>query len=316
MSAALGLATVFPAVLEAAGKSAVRIESLWWLFFWICAAVFVIVLAFLVAALARRPGGPEPARASRAVAAATTVTVLILFFFLVASVRTGRDVSDWRGENVVRIQVVGHQWWWEARYPGSRPSDLVITANEIHVPTGHTIFLDLTSGDVIHSFWAPQLHGKTDLIPGRHTRQVLEIDRPGVFQGRCAEFCGYQHAHMGFRVIAQAPAEFERWLAAQRQASVEPTDPLLARGRQVFLKGPCILCHSIRGTPAFGNQAPDLTHVASRETIAAATLPNNAGALGGWIADSQGIKPGNHMPPNALSASDLVALLAYLQSLR
>jgi cytochrome c oxidase subunit II len=310
-------AGALPSVLDSAGVQAQRIERLWWVFFWVCIGVYVAVIAGFALALLRRPtAAPDPRRASRAVLVSTIATVLILFGFLVASVHAGRDVSSLGNHEPLRIEVTGYQWWWQVRYPGSGPAERVTTANEIHVPIGRQIALDLSSGDVIHSFWAPQLHGKTDLIPGRHNLQFLEVDRVGTFQGRCAEYCGYQHAHMGFRVVAEKPADFERWLAAQRAAAVEPSDPEQARGRQVFLSGPCVLCHSIRGTPAFGNHAPDLTHLASRQTIAASTLPNNRGALGGWISDSQGIKPGNHMPPMALPASDLMALLSYLESLR
>jgi cytochrome c oxidase subunit 2 len=192
----------------------------------------------------------------------------------------------------------------------------VITANEIHVPVGRPVLLELSSTDVIHSFWAPNLNGKKDLIPGRPTRHLLRPDRAGVFEGRCAEFCGYQHAHMGFLLIAEERDRFEAWLAGQRGPAAEPSDIARQRGRQVFLSSACVVCHSIRGIGAFGHKAPDLTHLASRRMIASATLPNADGPLAGWIVDSQHVKPGNHMPPNLLPAEQLQDLVSYLRSLQ
>ena len=174
----------------------------------------------------------------------------------------------------------------------------------------------LASADVIHSFWAPNFHGKKDLIPGRATTHLFRADRAGVFSGTCAEFCGYQHAHMGFLVIAEEPERFQAWLEGQRTLAAEPDEAALRHGRSVFLSSPCILCHTIRGIGAFGHKAPDLTHLRSRQTIAAATAPNTPGHLAGWVVDSQNLKPGNKMPPNMLAAADLVDLVSYLGSLR
>jgi cytochrome c oxidase subunit II len=306
-----------PSALEPAGPAAARIETLYWIFFWISTAVYAVVLACLAAGLVlRRSGGPEKRTAALVVGSATVVTLGVLFAMLWMSLRTGRANREPLGKGELAVQVTGRQWWWEIRYPGNAPSEQVVTANEMHVPVGRPIHLQLTSGDVIHSFWVPALNGKTDLIPGRHAGQIFRVDRPGVFHGRCAEFCGYQHAHMGLLVIAEPPEKFEAWLSAQRNPAAEPDSTAASRGRQVFLGSTCVTCHTIRGTSAAGTNAPDLTHLASRRTIAAATLANNAGSLGGWIADSQGIKPGNHMPPSALPAQDLLALLAYLGGLK
>jgi cytochrome c oxidase subunit II len=178
------------------------------------------------------------------------------------------------------------------------------------------VLLRLTSHDVIHSFWVPNLQGKRDLIPGHETSLWLQADHPGVFRGQCAEFCGHQHAHMAFLVIAEPPDQFAAWLEQQRRPAVPPTDAASKRGQEVFLSGACVLCHAIQGTAALADVAPDLTHVAGRRTIAAGTLPNSRGHLAGWIVDPQQIKPGNKMPPNNLGGQDLQALLAYLGSLR
>ncbi len=169
---------------------------------------------------------------------------------------------------------------------------------------------------MIHSFWVPQLHGKRDLIPGYTTNLWIEADRPGLYRGQCAEFCGMQHAHMALWVVAEPEAQYEAWLDQQRDTALAPTSAIALRGQQVFLNTSCALCHAIRGTPAASNAGPDLTHVASRRTLAAGTLPNNIGALAGWILDPHASKPGNNMPGNALLPSDLQALVTYLGGLR
>jgi cytochrome c oxidase subunit 2 len=201
-------------------------------------------------------------------------------------------------------------------YEDPTASRQVTTANEIHVPVKRPVVLKVTSRDVIHSFWAPNLLGKRDLIPGYTTAIWLDVDRPGVFRGQCAEFCGLQHAHMAFDVIAQSEADFEQWLDLQRYPAAEPGSDQERRGREVFMTARCATCHRIQGTDAQGQVAPDLTHVSGRATLAAGTLPNSRGHLAGWIANSQAIKPGNQMPPNPLSGDDLLAVTAYLEKLR
>jgi cytochrome c oxidase subunit 2 len=190
------------------------------------------------------------------------------------------------------------------------------TANELHIPVGREVKIRMRSADVIHSFWAPQLHGKRDLIPGDTSYLWLKADRPGRFQGQCAEFCGHQHAHMRFEVVAHSPERFAAWYESQLRPAATPTDSLRRRGQEVFVGKSCVMCHRIRGTIAGGTVAPDLTHVASRRMIAAGTLPNTRGYLGGWIVNPQSMKPGVKMPPNALAGADLQALLAYLESLK
>jgi cytochrome c oxidase subunit 2 len=307
------------------GIQAARIEHLWWLMFWVCSAVFVLVMAALGAAVTRRPretglAGPIPPgtrlRMSRAVAAAVGATVLTLFVLLFASVSTSRAIASLRASRAVTIKVTGHQWWWEVEYDDPVPAHIVQTANEIHVPAGRPVRIELASADVIHSFWVPSLHGKRDLIPGRDTSLWIQADRPGVYRGFCAELCGHQHAHMGLLVIADPPDRYAAWYAGQLRTPPPPADALLQRGRQVVESGPCALCHNIRGTQASGRLGPDLTHLASRRTLAAATLANTPGNLGGWIVDPQTVKPGSQMPANSLSSEDLLAVLAYLESLR
>jgi cytochrome c oxidase subunit 2 len=307
------------AALDTASPEATKITNLHWLMIWLCGAVSFMVIGSLAAALiGRRTNETREGTRRRTIAigAAALVSTLGLLWLLTASVLAGRAVSTPAGNDALHVQIVGHQWWWEVIYPGDPPSDTVITANEIHIPLSRFVVFDLSSTDVIHSFWVPNLDGKKDLIPGRPTQAVFRPERAGVFQGRCAEFCGYQHAHMGFLLIVEPQDAFERWLAGQRRAAAEPTDAARQRGRQVFLSSACVTCHAIRGIGAFGHEAPDLTHLASRQMIAASTRPNTDGNLAGWIVDSSHIKPGNHMPPNVMPAEDLLDLISYLRGLQ
>jgi cytochrome c oxidase subunit 2 len=309
-------------MLDAAGPQAATIEWVWWLFFWVAAFVLTAVLVTTAWALLRRRGEQDPRdpgatrRAGVVVAAATGTTALILFGLLVSSVVAGRRLQGLSDPRHVPIVVTGQQWWWAVEYESEVPSRRVITANEIHIPVGRPILLKLRSVDVNHSFYVPSLHGAKDLIPGHETTTWLQADRPGVFRGQCDEFCGHQHAHMAFLVIAQPPAQFEAWLEAQRRPAATPGTDEERRGLDAFLSGPCAMCHTIRGTAAGGRTGPDLTHVASRHTLGAGTLPNTRGHLAGWIVDSQRIKPGNRMPAMALDAAELQALVAYLRRLK
>ncbi|HYY97759.1 MAG TPA: cytochrome c oxidase subunit II, partial [Pyrinomonadaceae bacterium] len=262
---------------------------------------------------------PDPAyerRKSFAVGGALGLTLVILFVFLVSSFLTGRKVSSMSSGGSVFVEVRAHQWWWEVRYTDATSSNTFTTANEIHIPTNRPVQLKLTSTDVIHSFWVPNLSGKKDAIPGKETTLLLNADREGVYRGQCAEFCGHQHAHMAFLVVAESPEKFAAWQQQQRRPAAQPTDPTLQRGQQVFMTSPCVMCHTITGTGAGSNVGPNLTHVGGRSTIAAATLANTTGHLSGWVSDAQGVKPGSKMPPNNLNPDDLQALVAYLQSLK
>jgi cytochrome c oxidase subunit II len=313
--------------LNSAGVQAHHIADLWWLMFWVCLGVFIAVMIYLLIATFRRrslvlvgrPGMPDPAverRLTRLVVGAVGVTVGIVFVFLIASFITEKKVSALSTPNPLTIEVIGHQWWWEIRYDDPAPDRIVQTANEIHMPVGQPVLLKLFSRDVIHSFWVPSLNGKRDLIPGQENTFWIEADREGAYTGECAEFCGHQHANMRFAVLAEPPEKFQSWLAAQRQPAHAPQTTAEEHGRQVFLAGSCILCHTIAGTPAAGNNGPNLTHIASRPLLAAGAAPNTRGHLAGWVLDSQNLKPGNHMPPANLSSTDLQDLLAYLGGLK
>jgi cytochrome c oxidase subunit II len=317
-------------VLNPAGPQAARISRLWWLMLYVCTAVFIIVIITVIIAVYRSRKKeaatsdaahitPEPGaeqRMARVVTGAVVLTVVILFVFLIASFRTGRATYTLADPSAMVIKVTGHQWWWEIEYEDQTPGNIFKTANEIHIPVGRPVQLLMSSTDVIHSFWAPNLDGKKDLLPGHVTSIWFKADREGEFWGQCAEFCGHQHAHMRFVVIADSPDKFNAWLAAQRAASPQPANDAQTRGQQVFLTSPCIMCHTVRGTDAGGSVGPDLTHLASRKAIAAGTLPLTRGHLAGWITNSQEIKPGNRMPPVPLSPEDLQALLSYLESLK
>ncbi|HEX8720027.1 MAG TPA: cytochrome c oxidase subunit II [Pyrinomonadaceae bacterium] len=317
--------------LHPAGPQAERIISLWWMMFYVTGAVFLVVMGLLVASLARsrRPYAgeaadvpdvrPEPGRErrmSRAVLAGVGLTVVILFVFLVRSFVTGRALDSVSASEHLTLTVTGHQWWWEVRYENQTAQYVLTTANEIHLPVGRPVLLKLTSTDVIHSFWVPNLHGKTDLVPGHENVTWLRADREGTFRGQCAEFCGHQHAHMAFTVVVEPYEKFKAWYDSQLAPAAEPATPSQAQGRQVFLSSPCVMCHTVRGTDAGSRVGPELTHVASRGTLAAGTLENTRGHLAGWVVDSQKIKPGNRMPPNNIEPADLQALLDYLQSLK
>jgi cytochrome c oxidase subunit 2 len=214
------------------------------------------------------------------------------------------------------IDVVGWQFWWEANYYDGAGTHLLETANEIHIPVGTPVRVRLRSADVIHSFWIPRLAGKLDMIPGRTNEFSIQADSPGTYRGQCAEYCGLQHAKMSMLVRAQPRAEFDRWVAEQATDARAPSDTLASRGREVFLTSACAACHAVRGTSAQGNIGPDLTHVASRTSLASLAIPNTRGHMGGWIANPQAIKPGANMPAVPLSRDDYQAVLEYMMSLR
>jgi cytochrome c oxidase subunit II len=305
-----------------AGPQAQLLDRLGDLLYGISAVVFVLVVAALLAAAFRRRGADEqvedPARERRmtmAVAAAVGATVATLIVVLFLSFGSGRELTGTAPPEALQIRVTGRQWFWDVEYRDSVPNRWATTANEIHVPVGRPVVFELRSTDVIHSFWVPNLGVKRDMIPGQETSIWFQADTPGVYRGQCAEFCGYQHAKMAFLVVAEPPDRFAAWLQRQRDTARTPADSLARRGEEVFLASSCVMCHAVGGTPAGSRVGPNLTHLASRRTIAAGTLPNTRGHLAGWIVDPQQIKPGVRMPPNALSPDDLQALLAYLESL-
>jgi cytochrome c oxidase subunit II len=312
--------------LNPAGEQANSIGHLWWIFCGVMSVIYVLVLLFAVIAVSRRKREPDlpilspdpksERRLTIALGGFVGITVAILLYFMVSDFAAGRDMRALSDPNPLRVLVKGHQWWWEVQYENAVSSNIVVTANEIHLPEGEAVQFDLQASDVIHSFWSPNFDGKKDLVPGHPTSLWFRPTRLGTFYGQCAEFCGLQHAHMRFTVVVEKPDAFQKWLTAQSQSAPSPTNDLQRRGQQVFLGGTCIMCHTIAGTPARGTLGPDLTHLASRQMIGAGTIPNTRGHLGGWILDAPRIKPGVRMPQNALSPADFQALLAYLETLK
>lgn len=313
--------------LDPRGIVAESILDLFWLFTAICVAVWVlVVIGLVVAAFRRRPAAEralDPLTvdirrdhlARQIVVVAVAVSLAIIVALTAASYLTGKGLAG-ISEGPLTIRVTGHQWWWELRYESDDPSQILTTANEIHIPVGEPVLIKLESRDVIHSFWVPNLAGKRDLIPGRPTSLILRAEEPGIYRGQCAEFCGLQHAHMAITVVAEPREQFERWMAAQSAAAPEPQDEEAKQGRALFLSQACVMCHTVRGTPAAGKVAPDLTHIASRRLLAAGALPMSRGSLAAWLADPQGIKPGSNMPRVDLDADQLNALVSYLEGLQ
>jgi cytochrome c oxidase subunit 2 len=315
----------YQSVLEPKGPQAAHVHQLWRFALVVAAVVYALtVLALLWAAWRgsrRARDGMPPVEGdrpgmTRAVSLGTGVTVAILLVFLVYDLSVGRTTTGVPIRDPLTIELTGHQWWWEVTYSGPSPRDRFTTANEIHIPVGRPVLFVLNADDVIHSFWVPNLAGKKDLIPGRTTSVWFQADTPGVYRGQCAEFCGYQHAKMALFVVAEPTSQYRQWAEASLAQAAPPSDPAAVRGQQVFMKSSCALCHNIEGTLAGSHAGPDLTHLASRRTLAAGTIRNTRGNLAGWIVDPQRIKPGAHMPPNQLAPDDLEALLTYLQSLR
>jgi len=314
--------------LNPAGPAAAHIEHTFAVVFWITATVYLLVMAVLVVSVCRKRSSldtfPEPQEtteasdrlATRAVAVAMALTLVLVFVMLISSFRTSRALGKMNNETALTIDVYGHQWWWEVEYPNEESDKIVETANEIHLPVGIPIRIHGTSRDVIHSFWAPNVQGKRDLMPGYETDVMMQVDQVGRWRGQCAEYCGEQHAHMSFYMVAEHKDEFEQWLNGEALSASPPNAPQTIHGQHVFLTHACVLCHTIRGTPASARVGPDLTHLASRSTIAAGMLPNTIGNLGGWIMNPQTLKPGCRMPPNQMSGSELQDLLAYLETLR
>jgi cytochrome c oxidase subunit 2 len=310
--------------LNAQAPQSEEIRRILLIFVVIAAVVWLgVMLALLFGLLRRKRSTSQPLDLHQgferraggvilALGAATLVTVLALSVVSYGGQRTvfAHEPSP------VTIKITGHQWWWEVEYMADSPHLSFTTANEIRVPVGQPVTVQLESADVIHSFWVPSLTGKMDLITGQQNSIQFTAKTPGVYRGQCAEFCGLQHAHMAFTVRALPGDEFSRWRDHQNQGAESPNDPLGTHGEQLFRGKGCALCHTIRGTLAGGQLGPDLTHIAERETIAAGTLPHNPGTLAAWISDPQHIKPGNLMPKMPLRSDELIAILHYLEQLQ
>lgn len=313
------------AVLNPASPQAAAIAHLIRIFFGVAIIIWLVVLGALAYALARprrlaqRDADPRLHRRQIVtVSAALALSTALLLSLGFVDYGTGRNIDTARATSpdTVRVLLIGRQWWWEIQYEQPTPPYRVTTANEMHIPVGRPVLMTLESADVIHSFWAPNLHGKSDLVPSYRSGFLIQADRAGIYRAPCAEYCGAQHAKMHLLIIAQSPDSFATWYANETHNAAEPANAALARGREVFLNAACPFCHTIRGTPTGGSVAPDLTHLASRLTLAAGMVPNRRRELGAWIENSQGIKPGNRMPANLVSGQDLNALLDYLGSLR
>ena len=307
-----------PSVLDPHGPSADRIASLSWFLFGAAALVFVIVVALLCFAIFRRRSPtveplPDDRRTLRLVILAGAVVPLIVLAILMGlGIYTEQVLAAPSSEPQYTIDIIGHQWWWEVHYA----KEGITTANEIHIPVGEPVFIKLTSADVIHSFWVPQLKEKQDTIPGQTSTIWLQADQPGSYWGECAEYCGVEHAKMNILVVADKSDDFAAWLSTEEKQPPPPTDPTIFAGQQVFLGSACVYCHTVEGTNATGKVGPDLTHFASRQMLGAGVLANNTGNLAGWIINSQALKPGNKMPPMYLNADELQQLLAYMESLK
>jgi cytochrome c oxidase subunit II len=308
-------------IFTTASDDSARAARLSWFMIILATIVFAGVMATMVLALRRNRERSandvtltDPGTGWIVWGGAVMPAVVLGTIFVVAMTAMGRQT---KARPAVTIHVTGHQWWWQVEYEFPERRDQFRTANEIHIPVGRPVRLLLTSADVIHSFWVPQLKGKLDLIPGDTNDLRITSNRAGRFTGACAEFCGDQHAHMGITVVAEDTASFSRWAAGQLADGVQPADSELAAGQRLFVGGPCAMCHAVRGTSAAAQIAPDLTHVGSRGTIAAGTLPNTLGNLEGWIANAQSLKPGTKMPTlSAYSGRELREVAAYVASLK
>ncbi|HEY4396108.1 MAG TPA: cytochrome c oxidase subunit II [Acidimicrobiia bacterium] len=301
--------------VDAHGSEARHIAGLWWLMFGLAVGVYVVVGGFIIVAAVRgRSGTPRRSRISQNMfitVGGLLVPALILLVLAVVTVTTTGALRK-AGRDPVRIEVTGERWWWAIRYRDRQ----IVTANELHIPVGQPVEIGLDSDNVVHSFWVPELAGKVDTIPGQRNVLRFTAEKAGAYLGVCAEFCGIQHAHMGFRVIAQSPGAFERWATAHAQPPLEPASELAADGALRFQRLPCAGCHTVRGTQAHGTVGPDLTDFGSRASIGAGAVANNASNLGRWVRHAQSVKPGALMPDLTLSDDDVQALVAYLESLR
>ena len=309
---------------HAAGTRAEAILPLTWftLAISIVVCVVIVILLWLAVRRGKYPselGGQLPAveagsSGTRWISVGLIVSAFPLTATLVWTMFTLAAIAGPPSHPALVLDVTARQWWWEIRYASADPTQEFATANELHIPVGLPVLVRLHAADVIHSFWVPALSGKTDVIPGQTNLSWLQASSPGRYLGQCSEYCGYQHAHMQFEVVAEGQADFDRWRSAQLQPAAPPRSPEQTRGAAI-VEYRCGLCHRVRGTDAGAINAPDLTHLMSRRMMAAGTLLTNPGNLAGWIENPQQIKPGNQMPDQHLSAQQLSDTLAYLETL-
>jgi cytochrome c oxidase subunit 2 len=297
------------------------ISVLWWWMLGASIVVFAGAVGLLVLAFARRgtSGLPFFGQREKVVSGIVVVfgiaipLVVLVALFGVGDIYAIRfSAAPAAGSTSMTVQVIGRQWWWEIRYPGTG----AVTANEMHIPVGTRVRVVATTADVIHSFWVPRLARKIDMIPGRENAILLDTPDPGTYVGQCSEFCGLQHAHMRFTVVAEPRASFDLWLANMAKPARAPVTVREREGRALFMSRGCGGCHQLRGSQAEGTIGPDLTHLATRSTLAALTIPNTPEQLAAWIRNPQAIKPGNHMPDLGLSAGEAEKIAAFLEALR
>jgi cytochrome c oxidase subunit 2 len=307
--------------LDTHGASASAVRDLIVAIVVTCTIVWLAVVGVMTWSLIRRNSRSNVGevlserRTSIIIGIAVAATVLIISAFTIASFYVTRsDGNGGRPEIIVRVKA--QQWWWQFIYEYPDGTQIFQTANEMHIPVDHDIQVKLESVDVIHSFWVPSLAGKLDMIPGRLNILTLHAQTVGIFRGQCAEFCGLQHSHMSFQIVAQNDEDYRAWEATQQRPALNPTEPEAALGKFVFLRKPCAACHTIRGTTAIGTSGPDLTHVGSRTTIASGLVERTRGSLAAWIADPQTLKPGNNMPLVPLTSDELRQISAYLEALK
>jgi len=298
------------------------------IFLVVCAVMYLLVIGFLLAGMLRRDRaepanvveegrhhGSNPALRTGLLGWAALVGTGLIAL-AVASFFGDRSMANAAANEKLSITVTGNQWWWDVTYNSADTSKMVRTANELHLPVGVPVHIYLKSNDVIHSFWVPSLNGKQDLIPGRDNDITLVPRKVGIYRGQCAEYCGAQHAHMSLIVDVDSYSDFLKWWHHQLEEAPAPTTPLVQAGYNYVTSKQCSACHAIAGTPANGTVGPDLTHLASRRSIAAGQLPMGEGNLYGWVADPQSIKPGTHMPTIGLEPDQLHAVVAYLETLK
>lgn len=310
-------AQFWQSALHPAGPDAAIIHNLSWLLI-IGASVILLGMMVLLALALRRKKSGAPVRPLRWLIGGGVVLPLVVLTALLAwSTLRSAHLTRPSSQHAVKIAVTAKMWWWEVRYTDPASGRDIVLANEIRLPAGQSVYLGLTSTDVIHSFWVPALAGKVDMLPGRLHGMTVRADKPGVYRGQCAEYCGEQHARMALHVVVQTPEEFTAWLANQAKPAATPTGALALRGRDAFVARRCVACHTVRGVEDEARLGPDLTHVGSRLYLGAGTLRNSPGAMAGWIADPHASKPGVRMPAAGdLDSATLAALTAYLEQLQ
>ena len=305
-------------IFDSASPQAEKINRLSYGFLTVAAGVLLLVVVltvYITIKFRSKENASEPRqitgnRKLEILMVSFPMVLVVIFFFW--SLNTMNAINPDRAGQKSDIIITGHQWWWEAVYPGSK----VITANEIHLPTGRKLLLQLNSADVIHDWWVPSFGAKMDMIPGMDNFLWVTIDKPGVYEGTCSEFCGEQHAWMRIMVVAQNPADYNKWLLAHTIKTTIPNDSLANKGEVIFMNSSCSSCHSIQGTVAAGMEGPNLTHFASRQTMLSGMMDNNPQNVEKWLTNPQKIKPGAHMPRFIFSKDSVRAITAYLTQLK